>query len=383
MHVPEVEREIRTIKERCRCVYATLPFKKVPALMVESLVVHAVQWLNSFPAPDSVIGNMSPRELMTGIQVDFTKHCRLEFGEYVQTHEEHDNTMASRTIGAIALTATMNEQGSYYFMSLSTGMRIHRKQWTPLPMPDDVIERVEQIAGANCHADLTFAWRDSTKAEDALDEHADLPDNYKGIHDKDNNEDDEMDGDEDNSDNQLNGDWQDKMLEDKGHDSIGVDVGEQVDAVPPEADHFDGGDPEEVAEVAEKEHQEWVDVPDAEQPEMGPDTVPVVETVSESEEEDEASNLEHESEDETADGSADEDEPDAASGTGRRCPTSKGAGPIQSTAPPTCPGGPSAEGAGRRDERAVRREEWAVPSAEAQATKGTRACALAEAGVVC
>ena len=147
MHVPEVEREIRTIKERGRCVYATLPFKKIPAMMVDALVVHAVKWLNSFPATDSVIGEMSPRELMTGVPVDFAKHCKLEFGEYVPTHEEHDNSMTSRTIGAIALTATMNEQGGYYFMNLSSGLRIHRKQWTQLPMPDDVIERVHEIAG--------------------------------------------------------------------------------------------------------------------------------------------------------------------------------------------------------------------------------------------
>jgi hypothetical protein len=30
---------------------------------------------------------------MTGVQIDYNKHIRAEFGEYVQVHEEHDNTM--------------------------------------------------------------------------------------------------------------------------------------------------------------------------------------------------------------------------------------------------------------------------------------------------
>ena len=30
-------------------------------------------------------------------------------------------------------------------MSLNTGKRIHRRNWTPLPMPDEVVSRVEQL----------------------------------------------------------------------------------------------------------------------------------------------------------------------------------------------------------------------------------------------
>jgi hypothetical protein len=45
---------------------------------------------------------LSPATIVTGHQIDFAKHCKLEFGEYVQTHEEHNNTLSERTIGAIA-----------------------------------------------------------------------------------------------------------------------------------------------------------------------------------------------------------------------------------------------------------------------------------------
>jgi hypothetical protein len=96
-HVPEVERHIRTIKERARCVYNSLPFKKIPGRMLVELIYFSVFWLNSFPAQDGISDTLSPRAIVVGSQVDFVKHCKLEFGAYVQAHEDHDNTMATRT----------------------------------------------------------------------------------------------------------------------------------------------------------------------------------------------------------------------------------------------------------------------------------------------
>ena len=63
---------------------------------------------------------LSPRAIVVGATLDYHKHCHLEFSEYIQTHEEHDNSMHSRTTGAIALRPTGNVQGGYYFMSLMT-----------------------------------------------------------------------------------------------------------------------------------------------------------------------------------------------------------------------------------------------------------------------
>jgi hypothetical protein len=77
--------------------------------------------------------------------LNFNAHCKVEFGEYVQTHEEHDNTMQSRTIGAIA-TRPSNGEGGYYFISLSTGRRINCRSWTPMTMPAEVIAQVHRLA---------------------------------------------------------------------------------------------------------------------------------------------------------------------------------------------------------------------------------------------
>jgi Zinc knuckle len=170
-HVPEVERFIRTVKERARCMYHSVPFRRFPALLLKEMIMACVFWLNMFPPHDGVSDTISPRALMTGFHLDYRRHCRLEFGAYVQTHEEHDNSMHARTTGAIAIRPTGNRQGGYYFMSLTTGRRLTRNRWTELPMPQDVIDRVNALGHrSNAPAALVFAWRDGTPV-DALDDH--------------------------------------------------------------------------------------------------------------------------------------------------------------------------------------------------------------------
>ena len=169
-HVPEVERHIRTIKERARCVYNTMPFNKIPGRMLVELIYYSVFWLNSFPARDGISDTLSPRAIVTGSHVDFNKHCKLEFGAYVQAHEEHDNTMMTRTTGAIALRPTGNVQGGYYLYSLSTGRVLNRNHWTELPMPQDVIDRVHTLARrAAANVAIIFADR----AGDAIPDYDD------------------------------------------------------------------------------------------------------------------------------------------------------------------------------------------------------------------
>ena len=145
-HVPEIERQIRTVKERTRSIYCTLPFNKMPRRLIIEMVYAANYWLNMFPRQGGVSKTLNPRALLTGKTWSYTTHCKLEFGDYVQTHEEHDNSMAARTIGAIALRPTGNTQGGYFFYSLTTGRVLNRGRWTSLPMPNEVINRVHRMA---------------------------------------------------------------------------------------------------------------------------------------------------------------------------------------------------------------------------------------------
>jgi len=129
-HVGEVERSIRTIKERTRTTIHGLPFKRLPKLMIQELVHHAVKGLNQFPGQNGISDTLSPLTIMTGRANPDYNDLKLEFGSYVQVFEDNDpsNTTTSRNTGAILMNPTGNAQGDYHFMSLTTGKRLSRRQ---------------------------------------------------------------------------------------------------------------------------------------------------------------------------------------------------------------------------------------------------------------
>jgi hypothetical protein len=148
--VPEIERSIRTVKERlCSCVHG-LPFCRLPKIMITHMVVmDSVRCLNQFPSANDISTTMSPSTIVTGIATPDYYAMRVELGTpYVQVFEDNDrsNTPRSRSMGALALSPTGKAQGDYYFLSLSTGARISRHNWTILSIPDTAIARVEALA---------------------------------------------------------------------------------------------------------------------------------------------------------------------------------------------------------------------------------------------
>ena len=137
-HVPEIERQHRVTKERAHACRSTLPFEVLPKLLLIKMVNNCALWINMFPAKGGT-PNVSPRTLMTGIKLDYSKHCSLPFGSYVQVHDEPSptNSPTARTVGAITLGPTGILQGGYKFLNLRTGKKITRRNWTPLPIPSE------------------------------------------------------------------------------------------------------------------------------------------------------------------------------------------------------------------------------------------------------
>ena len=103
-------------------------------------------WLNNFPVKASLSQEVSPRVLVTGNPIDYKKHCRCPLLYFVQTHESSNNTDKPRTIGAICLGPTVNDQGTYIFLNHATGKRIYQVKWTELPTPQYAMDRVHQLA---------------------------------------------------------------------------------------------------------------------------------------------------------------------------------------------------------------------------------------------
>jgi hypothetical protein len=125
-HVPEIERKVRTVKDRARGMYNTLPFTGgIPKLMTIKLIHFVVLWLNTFPVKSGISTKFSPRELVQRHKLNAKIHCKTPFGAYCEVHDEPNpsNTMQSRTHATICMGPTGNAQGSYKFYCLKT------KQW--------------------------------------------------------------------------------------------------------------------------------------------------------------------------------------------------------------------------------------------------------------
>jgi hypothetical protein len=102
------------------------PFEHFPPKMIIEMVFLSIFWLNTLPHRLGVSQTLSPRTIVTALGADYTKHCRIEYGQYVETHEKHDNTMKAHPAGALALLPNGNQQGGHYFYSLMSGQRLHR-----------------------------------------------------------------------------------------------------------------------------------------------------------------------------------------------------------------------------------------------------------------
>ena len=135
-HVPHVEWSIRGIKKRARAIYNTLPFVRIPKIMVKYLVSDVTKKLNMFPNRHGISSTYSPREIL---------HHR---NSYVQAHDEPTplNSQRARTMDCIYLTSLSNVQGGMELLDLHTGRIITRRRVTVVPMTQQVIDRVEDLA---------------------------------------------------------------------------------------------------------------------------------------------------------------------------------------------------------------------------------------------
>ncbi len=98
-HKGMVERKIRVLKERARGTFNTLPYPKLPKMMVIKLMHFCTMWMNFFPVRSGISEKWSPRELVSRTRLDTKLHCRAPFGSYCETHEDPDitNTLDPRT----------------------------------------------------------------------------------------------------------------------------------------------------------------------------------------------------------------------------------------------------------------------------------------------
>jgi hypothetical protein len=136
-----------------------------------------VLWLNAFQVKSGISATYLPRELLLRWRLDYKMHCRVLPETYCKVHDEPvpTNMMAWCTHECIALGLMGNLQGSMKFYCLTTGRVLKRRSFTPMPMPDRVIKRVNAIGerkGQGCtfrfldRCKEPYKWTDSVPEDD-------------------------------------------------------------------------------------------------------------------------------------------------------------------------------------------------------------------------
>ena len=140
-HVPVAEARIKLIKAVCRAVKAGVPWRIPPSKLIH-LVFYSNNRINSIPSMTNDFAE-TPREIFWDVKLDYLKDLRIGFGDHCEVFDENaDNSLRQRTVPAIALYPSGNAQGSWKFLSLDTMRVVTRDQYTELPTPVSIIERM-------------------------------------------------------------------------------------------------------------------------------------------------------------------------------------------------------------------------------------------------
>jgi hypothetical protein len=170
-HLDKVDSKIRRIKETIRSVLAGLPYALAKNL-IKDLVTYVVSRLNT-RRTSALNDNVCPRVKFTGSKIDYAKEYCLGFGDYVESYDPKaekasNNVLVERTEPCIALYPSGNLNGSWVLYNLKTNAYVHQTQWTKLPMPESIINKMNVLAGAG--TSLTAADIEATPEEENPEE---------------------------------------------------------------------------------------------------------------------------------------------------------------------------------------------------------------------
>jgi hypothetical protein len=104
----------------------------MPDQAIIHLIYFVVLWINGFVSANSVSETYSPWELVTGMKLDFNKHCKVQFRAYIEASFDDE---------FISLGTSGNVQGSIKCLDLETGGVVKQRTVKVLPMPERVVIR--------------------------------------------------------------------------------------------------------------------------------------------------------------------------------------------------------------------------------------------------
>ena len=89
-HVPDIERENRTLQDRFRVNLYRLPYAMIPRTMIRYLALRVTENRGLFPRKNGISVHYSPYSIMKGKTIDFKKKFSFSFGDYVQASHRHE-----------------------------------------------------------------------------------------------------------------------------------------------------------------------------------------------------------------------------------------------------------------------------------------------------
>ena len=100
--------------------------------------------MNHFTIKWGISDTIIPTIIMIGGSIRPKNYIGLQIGKYCQVHEGDTpcNRNQTRTKGDICMGSSVNIQGGFKFMSLRPKKNITRQSWDMIPMPYEVIDRV-------------------------------------------------------------------------------------------------------------------------------------------------------------------------------------------------------------------------------------------------
>ena len=141
-HVPDIEVEIRVIKERLRCMDAFLSVP-VPARLIKEQVNAVVKARNMTIRPHQ---DRPSIETFTGMKIDIKKDVKAKFMDYIIASRNPDesvlNTGAKRTADAVYLYPAGNRTGGTVAYDLNTLSKFTCNSFKTAPMPEIIVEKL-------------------------------------------------------------------------------------------------------------------------------------------------------------------------------------------------------------------------------------------------
>ena len=144
-HVAKIEQVMQQVKERVRCKSSKFPFQFIPTMVLIYTVYNVCLWLNVFPLQSGITGGFSLREIVTGLTVNFTKHCTVDVGACVEASIDAiiTNGNNDRTHACIALGPSGNRQGSIKCFDLDTVRVVVRRTVKQMICPERLLSKAK------------------------------------------------------------------------------------------------------------------------------------------------------------------------------------------------------------------------------------------------